>query len=252
MHKIFAKPLFLGKKVVFLPQCHSTNDELVQMSRNSDEPEGSVVYTDDQQKGKGQRGNVWIAEPGKNILMSILLRPKFLFPADQFYLNLISGLAIVDVLKNHIDDEILLKWPNDIFINDRKISGVLVENNLRGNSIETSVVGIGINVNQKGFRINSATSLTLETNLVFDREELIESVLCHLEKWYLHLKNGATTFILNEYHKLLMWRGEHRVFKSGDNEFEGEIIGIDKTGNLVINVVDELKTFGIKEVEFLR
>ncbi|MEP1034921.1 biotin--[acetyl-CoA-carboxylase] ligase [Ekhidna sp.] len=238
--------------MVFLPQCHSTNDELVQMTRKSNEPEGTLVYTDDQQMGKGQRGNAWITEPGKNILMSVLLRPNFLSPSNQFYLNLISGLAIVDTLKSHVTSEVLLKWPNDVFINGNKISGVLIENNLRGNRLESAVVGIGINVNQQGFRINTATSLVMETNIEFDRNELIETLLCRLEKWYLQLKNGSTTYILDEYHKLLMWRGEVKIFKSKNEEFEGEIVGIDQHGKLAINQDGNLRTFGIKEVEFMR
>ncbi|WP_462252168.1 biotin--[acetyl-CoA-carboxylase] ligase [Ekhidna sp.] len=252
MHKIFAKPLFLGKKVVFLPQCHSTNDELTKMIKEIDEPEGLLVYTDDQIQGKGQRGNVWLAEPGKNILMSLLLRPKFLAPADQFYLNLVIGLAVVDTIRNVVEAEIELKWPNDVYLNDKKVAGILIENNLRGSSLESSVVGIGINVNQKGFALSTATSIWLESNSLFEREVLIEDLLFNVEKWYLKLKNGDKTNILDEYHNLLRWRGELHIFRSSSGEFEGEIIGIDKNGRLSINQSGTLQTFGIKEVEFLR
>lgn len=251
MHKIFAKPLFLGKKVVFLPQCHSTNDELIEMIRKFYEPEGTLVYTDDQQKGKGQRGNVWIAEPGKNILMSLLLRPKFLHPSNQFNLNLIIGLAVVDTLGALASGDICLKWPNDIYINGKKIAGVLIENSLRGVTLETAVVGIGVNVNQNGFEIHTATSLALESKKQFDREKIMEEMLCHIEKWYMKLKAGADEEILNAYHDLLMWRGEKRLFKSHEGEFEGEIIGIDQNGKLVVNQHGNLKYFGIKEIEFI-
>lgn len=252
MHKIFAKPLFLGKKVVFLPQCHSTNDELAQMIKKNEEVEGTVVFSDDQIKGKGQRGNAWVAEPSKNILMSVLLRPKFLPPAHQYFLNLVAGLAIVDTLKDYSDANIQLKWPNDVYIDGKKISGILIENNLRGNSLESAIVGVGLNVNQQGFALNTATSMTLETGQAFDRTEVMENLLCYLEKWYLQLKNGKMSSILDQYHKLLMWRGEVRTFRSSSGEFEGEIVGIDKNGNLSINQAGSLQTFGIKEVEFLR
>ena len=251
MYKIFAKPLFSGKKVVFLSQCHSTNDELIELVRKSSEPEGTRVHTNHQTGGKGQRGNVWLAESGKNILMSVLLRPGFLAPQDQFYLNLIVGLAIVDTLKKYSKAEIQLKWPNDVYLNGKKVSGVLIENNLRGNSIESSVAGIGLNVNQQGFGIASATSLAMEDGHQFDRDEVIETLLCCLEKWYLNLENGKHDSIQDEYHKILMWRGETRNFKSASEEFEGEITGIDKCGRLAINVNGVLKTFGIKEVEFV-
>ena len=221
------------------------------MTRIFDEPEGTLVYTDNQTDGKGQRGNVWVTEPGKNILMSVLLRPKFLSPTNQFYLNLIAGLAIVDTLKDVSPREIFLKWPNDVYINGKKISGVLIESNLRGNSVESAVLGIGINVNQKGFGINTATSLFLESQKEFDRYEIIENLLVQLEKWYLRLRGRDFPKILENYHRLLMWKGEIHLFKSGNQEFDGEIIGIDKNGNLVINVDEKLRKFGVKEVEFI-
>ena len=141
MHKFFAKTLFLGKKVVFLPQCHSTNDHLAQLARDSKEPEGLTLYADQQSDGKGQRGNVWVSEPGKNILLSILLRPKFLLLQKQHYLNLITGLALIDVLNQEASD-VVLKWPNDVYVGEKKIAGILIENNSRGNAIESSIIGV--------------------------------------------------------------------------------------------------------------
>lgn len=252
MHKIFAKPLFLGKKVVFLPQCHSTNDELVSIAKNSNEPEGFVLYTDDQIRGKGQRGNVWVTEPHKNILMSVLLKPKFLTPKDQYFLNLVVGLAAIDLLRNYSEGNLKLKWPNDVYLNEKKIGGILIENNLRGTVLESSIAGIGLNVNQKGFNISTATSLYLETGKENDRTEIMEKFLVYLEHWYLRLKSSSQSIILGEYHKLMMWRGELRVFESDGEEFEGEILGIDSNGRLTINRAGKLLNFGIKEVKFVR
>ncbi|WP_420577333.1 biotin--[acetyl-CoA-carboxylase] ligase [Ekhidna sp.] len=250
MHKIFAKPLFLGKKVVFLPQCHSTNDELASLIKKSSEPEGLVLYTDNQTKGKGQRGNVWLSEPGKNVMMSVLLRPKFLDPQNQFYLNLITGLAIVDVLRGLVARDISLKWPNDVYVADRKIAGILIESNMRGSILEFSIVGVGLNVNQEGFNLPNATSMFLETGKQFDLREIMEDFLLQFEKWYIKLKNGGHDSILNSYHQLLMWRGEERAFKANDEEFYGEIVGIDSHGRLAINHNGTLNYYGIKEVEF--
>jgi BirA family biotin operon repressor/biotin-[acetyl-CoA-carboxylase] ligase len=251
LHKIFAKPLFLGKKVVFLPQCHSTNDELAVLAKNSKEPEGLALYTHDQTKGKGQRGNAWIAEPGKNMLISVLLRPGFLDPQNQFYLNLITGLAIIDVLKEFIPNDLTLKWPNDVYIEDRKIAGILIESNMRGSTLESSIVGVGLNVNQKGFALPKATSMSIETGDDFDLNDIMENFLLKLEKWYLKLKAGAKGDILDQYHQLLMWRGEKRKFRNADEEFFGEIVGIDQHGRLAINYDGSLHYYGIKEVEFV-
>lgn len=252
MHKIFAKPLFLGKKAVFLPQCHSTNEELSHLVHASNEPEGMVLYTDYQQRGKGQRGNGWVSERGKNVLMSVFLKPTFLSPQQQFFLNLISGLAVVDVIKRVAKKEAVLKWPNDVYVNEQKITGILVESNLLGNKIVQAIVGIGLNVNQAGFNVPNATSLFLETGEKYDRESVVmEYVLLYLEKWYKSLKSGNYAAILNEYHKLLMWRGELRSFSAEGREFQGEIVGIDASGRLAMNVSGHLKYFNIKEVKFL-
>lgn len=237
--------------MVFLPQCHSTNEALVQMTRKYNEPEGTLVYTDNQEKGRGQRGNIWVAEPGKNILMSVLLRPKFISPSNQFYLNLVSGLAILDAIKEYSPGFVQLKWPNDIYLNGKKIAGILIENNLRGSTLESSVLGIGLNVNQKAFNLMNATSFIIEDANEFSRNDIMETLLCKLEKWYLLLKSNKTSIILDEYHKQLMWRGEQHVFRTGEYEFEGEIIGIDHHGRLTINHKGVLRTFGIKEVQFV-
>ena len=252
MHKIFAKPLFLGKKVVFLPQCHSTNDELVNMTKKSDELEGLVVYTDNQTDGRGQRGNIWFAEPGKNILMSLLLKPTFLAISDQFYLNLIAGLAIVDTLRNYTNAEVQLKWPNDVYLDRKKVCGILIESNLRGSTLESSVLGVGLNLNQKGFNLPNATSLTLETGLAYDKLEVLEEMLHKLEAWYLKLRGGNKTEILEAYHKLLMWKDEKHEFKANSTYFFGTIQGIDSIGKLIVTDVKGVnKTFSLKEIEFI-
>ncbi len=254
MHKFFAKTLFLGKKIIFLPQCHSTNTELVARSRELTCPEGMIVYTDYQKSGKGQRGNEWIADPGKNILMSVLLHPRFLTPKEQYFLNLIVGLAIVDVVKEYVlHDEVSLKWPNDIFIKDKKVAGVLIESSFRGGSLESSVVGVGLNVNQRNFELPTATSMNVVNpeSVDLDREIVLENLLLRLEFWYLKLKNGAKDDIRNAYHSLLMWRGEERRFKSELEEFEGEIVGINEYGKLSIKVQNKLRVFDVKEIEFV-
>lgn len=251
MHKIFAKPLFLGKKVVFLPQCHSTNDELLALSKEEDQMEGTLVMSDHQIKGKGQRGNVWVSEPGKNITASFLLKPKFLPISNQYYLNIILGLGLVDALKFYLSSEIALKWPNDVYINNRKIAGILVESNVRGSYLESSVAGIGLNVNQQGFSLPNATSMILEADQIFDRDFVLEQILCSVEKWYLKLKAGAQEEILQEYYKVLMWRGELRQFKADSLEFMAEIVGLDSSGRLRMKVANEFRSYGLKEVEFI-
>ena len=252
MHKIFAKPIFLGKKVVFLPECHSTNDELSQLARNGDAPEGMVIYSDHQLSGKGQRGNHWIDQPAKNVLLSLLLRPKFLPIKNQFFLNLIIGLAIVDALKEKLPSrQIKLKWPNDVYVDDRKIAGILIENSLRGTAIESSVNGMGINLNQVTSLPPNATSLSLELGAEINRQDFIEDLLSYVEVWYRRLKAGSYDEILWEYHELLYWRNESHIFARQGNNFRGVIKGIDEAGRLVIKTGQGESSFGLKEVQFI-
>lgn len=117
--------------------------------------------------------------------------------------------------------------------------------------LEFSIVGVGLNVNQEGFNLPKATSMFLESGKQFDLKEIIEGFLLHFEKWYFKLKNGGHDLILNSYHRLLMWRGEERTFRVNDEEFYGEIVGIDPHGRLAINHNGILNYYGIKEVEFV-
>lgn len=252
MHKYFAKPLFLGKKVQFLPECHSTNEELMKWIRKHDTAEGFLIYTDNQLKGKGQRGNIWLSEPGKNLLFSFLILPKFLLPKQFFILNLISGLAMVKVLKKNIQNKkIELKWPNDAYVEDRKIAGILIETSIESSAVKNAVVGIGLNVNQDHFQLPSATSMKIESDRIYDREGLLESYLVCFEGYYLKIKGRDFSRILQEYYKVMRWRGENHSFKSNGHGFAGEILGIDGVGKLIVNVGGQIRKFDVKEIEFL-
>ena len=251
MHKYFAKPLFLGKKIEFLTECHSTNDELLSRIRKYDEQEGFILYTDHQTKGKGQRGNVWLSEPGQNLLFSILLKPKSLQISQSRYLNLIAGLAVCDILDQQFGLNTELKWPNDVYIGDQKIAGILVETVLAGQNVEDAVIGIGLNVNQSHFALPSATSIRLLIGEKVDRESLLENITSGIEAKYLFLRSQSYEKIKSAYYQKMRWRGEMHEFKDVNGVFEGEIIGIDETGRLLVKTLEVLKRYDVKEIEFL-
>ncbi len=250
MHKFFAKPLFLGKNVIFLPECHSTNDLALSLLDKPDIGEGTIIITQNQTKGRGQRGNIWISEPGKNITCSLILQPGFLQISQQFGLTLVASLAVYDLISQVVPN-VKIKWPNDIYVGDKKIAGILIENSLKNNSIEYAVIGIGINVNQKGFASPVATSLALESNLDFVLDEQIESLLMLIEKWYLKLKQNRSE-IKNSYLQKLYWYHEQRVFEDIEGEFEGTILGVDQLGRLVIDTSSGQRVYDIKEVKFIK
>ncbi len=251
MHKFFAKPLFLGKKVVFLTQCHSTNDELASWVKKEHIPEGALVHTNHQLSGKGQRGNTWVDQPCKSLLFSILLKPIFLPIKSQHLLNLITGLAVLETVKEEVNGDLKLKWPNDIYLNEKKVGGVLIENNIKAGKIESSIVGIGLNLNQEVIEVQNATSLYLESGTRFDRIDFLERILMSLESWYLKLKDYRYSEIENIYLKYLLWKGELHMFQDKDSRFLGKIKGINETGKLIVERDNIDQTYDIKEIQFI-
>ena len=126
----------------------STNDYLSQLCKNNETKEFYTVWAERQTAGRGQRGNSWESEPGKNLTFSIVLYPTVLKARQQFYLSMLVSTAVVYALNNYTKG-FSVKWPNDIYWNDKKIAGILIENELEGNYVMQSIVGIGLNVNQE-------------------------------------------------------------------------------------------------------
>lgn len=251
MHKNFAKTRFLGKTVTYLPECHSTNDYLAQLTLKQQLSHGDVVVTDFQSKGKGQRGNSWISERGKNLLFSFLLKPHFLGIGDAYLLNIIAGLSVARLVKKFNSAlNCTLKWPNDVFIEDRKIAGILIETSL-SNQFENAIVGIGLNINQSYFPMPTATSLKLETGITYDLSEVLEEYFLCFEYFYQMLESGEKGKALRLYHEIMYWRGEMHSYKSKGEVFNAVLIGINEHGHLVLNCEGSIHSFRTKEVEFI-
>jgi BirA family biotin operon repressor/biotin-[acetyl-CoA-carboxylase] ligase len=250
--------LFIGKNTLFLLEVESTNTYAMNMLRNVNAIEGTVVYTDNQTKGKGQRGASWNSETASNITASVILKPQFLSVENSFYLSKISALAVYDVLAEILPEsqyDIKIKWPNDILVNKRKIAGILIENNFNQLCIQHSVIGMGLNVNQALFEGlgDTATSLQLLTNRYFERNEVLNRLCAHLEKWYLKLKELKLGFIDEQYMTHLF--GLNRVMQFMDvNEtvFEGRIKDITRGGKLAVEMADGKGVeFEVKQVKFI-
>lgn len=250
--------LFIGKNLLFLHEVESTNTYAMNLLRNVNVIEGTIVYTDNQTKGRGQRGTVWSSNIGQNIISSIILKPTFLSIENSFYLSKITALAIYDVLTDILTSgqyDIKIKWPNDILVNQQKIAGILIETNIANTAIKEVVIGIGFNVNQIRFDEfeRFATSLKLLTAHDFDRE-LILNLLCEkIEKWYLKLKQQKLVFIDDSYLAVLFGMNKTIPFNdSVGNRFEGKIVGVSNNGKLKIQLSNSVeKEFDMKEVKFL-
>ena len=155
--------LFIGSNIIFLPEVDSTNSYATELLKNVNIAEGTVIHTAHQTQGKGQRGNSWEAQIASNLTTSIVLKPSFLELKNQFFLYQITALACYDLmaeLLNNSQYDIKIKWPNDILVNKKKIAGILIENVITHSTLNYSVIGIGINVNQLLFTDGiNATSL---------------------------------------------------------------------------------------------
>jgi BirA family biotin operon repressor/biotin-[acetyl-CoA-carboxylase] ligase len=251
MYKILANTIFLGKDVLFLPECHSTNDKALELIRTNKVKEGSIISCGHQTHGKGQRGNSWETQSGQNLTFSLVLKPDFLDISEQFYLNMMISNSIRKLLQDYLPD-IKVKWPNDLVVPDRgKIGGVLIENILNSSRWEYAVVGIGLNVNQSQFETNNAISLSLLTGGRFDLEELFRLLAIHIEQGYIALKKGKIENIRKDYLNHLFLKDQWAVYKEQSHEFEGKIVGISKLGKLQMILRDgSERFFDLKEITF--
>lgn len=251
MHKILANTLFLGKDIIYLTECHSTNDEAIRLFKSGRATEGSIVITEKQTKGKGQRGNRWYSEPGKNLTFSLVLTPLFLDATEQFELNMAIAVGVQQVFASYVEGT-RIKWPNDfVHISQGKLGGMLIENTVSAQGIEMSVVGLGLNINQLDFPFPTATSLARIGGSAIYLEEFFKVLIASLEKYYLLLKQGGRKEIRKAYLSQLFRLGQWANYADKD-PFLGKIIGVSPFGKLLMEKQNaETVSYSFKEVTFL-
>lgn len=233
-----------------MPECHSTNTIALELCQQPATAEGTLVVTNKQSAGRGQRGNTWESHPGMNLTCSLILKPVFLAVKDQFLLSVVTSLAVRDYLTQTCRAPIHIKWPNDILVNEFKICGILIENQLQGEKFSCAVIGIGLNVNQQQFLSSSATSLSLVTNKSHELQDVLEGVVAALEVRYLQLRQNKLKELKDEYERDLFRLQEMHTFTSADEQFTGKIVGVDGYGRLRVLTHEKERTFGIKEISF--
>ena len=242
--------LFIGQQLYFLPVCESTNSEAYQLLNKNEAIEGCTVVAAHQTRGRGQRGNSWEAEPGKNVTLSVILSPSFLAARQQFYLNMAVSLAALDLLREQGLPEAQVKWPNDLFFQDKKLGGILIENSINSYRLQHSIVGIGLNVNQLQFESPSATSMARELGRALDVENVTERLLELLEKRYLQLRSGHTGQLRHAYLQALYRYQEVHTYIAGNQRVQGQIVGVDEDGRLAVEVENQLRYFSFKEISY--
>jgi BirA family biotin operon repressor/biotin-[acetyl-CoA-carboxylase] ligase len=231
----------------------STMQYLARLEVSACEDSFIVVTADYQTAGHGQKGTNWESETGKNLLLGLRLRPTFLHPKEQFYLSEICALSLVETLNTYADG-FTIKWPNDIYFADRKVSGMLLEHTLQGASLSQSIIGIGLNVNQQTFFSDAPNpvSLYLILGQEIDREVLLNAFLQRFQAYYQRLEQQDFTAIQASYLQHLYRRNEWAKFRDEIGIFEGRIVDVEPTGRLVVETTEgTLRKFAFKEIAYI-
>jgi BirA family biotin operon repressor/biotin-[acetyl-CoA-carboxylase] ligase len=218
---------------------------------------GTCYFAHEQTSGKGQRGKSWATERGMNIILSIVLKPDFLQPFQQFQLSACVAVATRQFFSKYDDDLLKIKWPNDIYWRDQKLGGILIENIMRsqgpgGGSWDWAVVGIGLNINQTNFAadLKNPVSLKQITGKSFDQIELAKKLCLSIDQFYKKLMNREANTILKMYNQFLYKKDETVKLKKGNRIFSGIIKNVTQTGQLIVqHSVEDQFDFG--EIEWL-
>ncbi len=243
--------LFIGKNSFAFEQLDSTNDWLLNRCREPSFTEGLVVRAIDQRKGKGQRGALWLSEPDKSLCFSILLKPKFLSVSQNFQLSICVSLAVYDCLSD-LRQGFSIKWPNDIYFDNKKVAGILIENQFRKSNYQIAVVGIGLNVNQSEFTdIPNAISLKQILGVELTIESVLERLCETIEARYLELRSGKHLKQKSDYLSQMFRFDEWARYKIGEEVLLAKIVDILPSGRLCLNFENgSTNDYDIKEVTF--
>lgn len=240
-------------RIIRLQKTDSTNNYLHALARPEQLGEGSVVWAEFQTAGRGQIGNSWESAEGENLTFSVVLYPTFLLANRQFLISQITALSVKQTLDRYVDD-ITVKWPNDIYWRDRKICGMLIENDLAGQFIYSSILGIGININQKEFKSNAPNPVSLYQIIGkrTDRENFLQEFLERLYANYLLLLQEKEVLIQEAYRQSLYRREGFYLYEDANGRFEAAIEEIEPSGYLHLRLRDNtIRRYEFKEVRFV-
>lgn len=239
--------------IIKLNAIDSTNSFLRQLSGKNVIDDYTVVTAKYQTHGRGQMGAIWNSEKGKNLMFSVFRRTNDITMEKQFYISIATSLAIVKSLQSFNIPKLNLKWPNDILAENKKICGILIENVIKKDNLEATIIGIGLNVNQINFNTPNAASLKELTGIIYNLDEILKSILANLKLYFKTLDAGAYDILKVEYESYLFRLEKPSTFKSRSGDiFPGFIEGVDDTGKLIIRLEDDIrKAYDLKEIQLL-
>ena len=240
-------------EIIKLSDTVSTNDYLLGLNTDQE----LCVVTDYQSAGKGMGTNTWESEPGKNLLFSILLHPTWLPINKQYLLSMAEAVAIVEVLGDGFE----IKWPNDIYYGDKKLSGTRIDINLQGSNLKDVIIGTGINVNQEVFLSDAPNPVSLKniTGKEHDRDTLLQNILERFSVYYTKLQkdflrpslDGMRSWIDYQYHKNLYRRTGLHTYSDKNGTFQAEIVRVAENGIITLRRQDgTLSQYEFKELRF--
>lgn len=252
MFQSLVKGQIIGGHYLYIPQIGSTSSYCKELlNSNTPPPEGLVIQAGYQTKGKGQMGSTWFASSDENLTFSCVIYPNSISATEQFYLNMAISLAVAELLDEYIDGA-KIKWPNDIYIDNKKIGGILIENSLMGNKLQSTIIGIGININQSSFEgLSNATSLFKELGVEYPLTLLLQQ-WCSLFEGYLTLLKARSFGSLTKLYLQRMWNLDKMVqYHKQSVLYTGIIKGVNSLGQLLMEENGVQVTYNFKEISFV-
>jgi len=240
--------------IIKLNAIASTNTYLKDLASVALPKDYTIVVAEKQTHGRGQMGAEWQSEIGKNLTASVFKKLPSVNVSDQFYISMTVSLAIFKALSVFKIPQLRIKWPNDILSADTKLCGILIENVIKNNSIQGSIIGFGLNLNQKFFdNLPNASSMSLLTGVIYNKDEVLFEVLKQFKIYFNLLESKKYAQLKLEYESLLFRKEKPSTFRTSKNEsFSGIIKGVTEYGHLQVWIEDEIiKTFDLKEIKLL-
>ena len=237
-------------KTLYLEETDSTNDFLRHYTPREDE-DMTVVWTDFQRKGRGQGSNQWESEAGKNLTFSVLIHPDKVRAQDQYIISMAVAETMHRFLSGMVDAAIQIKWPNDIYVGDSKIGGILIENHLSGEHIKDCIIGIGLNVNQTVFVSDAPNPISMRMidDREWNREEVLQGLISELVWQFQHFRFDI---IRKKYRRHLYRQEGFYPYRDAEGEFEAEMLEVENDGHLVLlDTQGRQRRYAFKEVAYV-
>jgi BirA family transcriptional regulator, biotin operon repressor / biotin---[acetyl-CoA-carboxylase] ligase len=244
----------IGSTIIRLDEIGSTNEYAIDLMEKGPVAEGTVIVARSQIAGKGQEGNRWESEPGKNLTATVVFNPRFLSPSEQFRMNKAVSLGVLECCRGFLPGHSLaLKWPNDIYTGARKLGGILIQHRVQGATLAVTIAGIGLNINQQHFPQDIPNPVSMFHLLGSETgpDQVLERLCSCLDKEYQGLKAVDPDALDRRYVRSLLGFAEWRIWETSRGTFDGMIAGVDEFGRLQIRDKEgEIRTFAHNEIHY--